>query len=202
MATAVNDLRGWLDYDRDKLPSLSPEQRVDYFEKRVSLVVIRPLQRILKTEIIVHGQETSALLIFGVSLCCAIEATGKFRNGSRGRNQDRFYAFLDRYMTKQFNLGDVAGMTRKQSLWSHFRNGLAHGFAVCHGGFEGGPREKYFKVRTICGYESLEVNPTRLLNDYVRGFEKYLIDLRRAPRTSQLRIDFDVVFQKVFVDGK
>ena len=51
----VKDLSGWLDYDRDKLPSLSPAERIDYFEKRVRKVAVNPLRRILTTEIIVEG---------------------------------------------------------------------------------------------------------------------------------------------------
>jgi hypothetical protein len=82
----VHDLRGWLDYDRQHLPALSPDERIDYFEKRVRLVAVNPLRRILATEIIVEGEESSALLIFGVSLCCAIEAIGKFLTGGQVGN--------------------------------------------------------------------------------------------------------------------
>jgi len=42
---SVMNLRGWLDYDRDKLPALTPDERIDYFEKRVRFVVINPLRR-------------------------------------------------------------------------------------------------------------------------------------------------------------
>jgi hypothetical protein len=77
-------LRGWVDYDRPMLPALNPDQRIEYFEGRVRRVVINPLRRILKTEIIVAGEDSSAVLIIGVSLCCAVEATGKFLTGGKG----------------------------------------------------------------------------------------------------------------------
>jgi hypothetical protein len=38
-------LTGWVDYDRPQLPSLNAAERIDYFEKRVRLVVINPLER-------------------------------------------------------------------------------------------------------------------------------------------------------------
>src|SRR4051812_13576729 len=97
----VQHLSGWLDYDRPSLHLLGPKERIDYFEKRVRLVVVNPLERILNNEVHV-SPDSSALLIFGVSLCCAIEATGKFLSGGRGRNTDRFHAFLNKYMAPEY----------------------------------------------------------------------------------------------------
>jgi hypothetical protein len=37
------DLTGWLDYDRNSLPSLDNGERIAYFEKRVRLVTLNPL---------------------------------------------------------------------------------------------------------------------------------------------------------------
>lgn len=197
----VHNLRGWLDYDRQHLPALSPDERIDYFEKRVRLVAINPLRRIHATEIIVHGEDSSALLIFGVSLCCAIEATGKFLTGGKGNNGNRFLAFVGRYMSPDFQVQTIVGTTNADVVWKHFRNGLAHGFAVCHGGFEGTASEPYFQARTICGVACLEVNPTLFLNDFVAGVERYLFDLRAASPADPLRTSFDAVFKDVFVDG-
>lgn len=201
----MKDLRGWLDYDRDRLPALSPGERIDYFEKRVRKVAVNPLRRILTTEIVVEGEDSSALLIFGVSVCCAIEATGKFLTGGlrgKGANEKRFHAFLDGYMSAEFHSKTVGGLTYGEALWRHFRNGLAHGFAVCHGGFEGTARQPYFDVRRISGYECLEVNPTLFFNDYAAGFERYLADLRGAGVSDTLSVDFNSVFEKVFIRGE
>ncbi len=52
----LQQLRGWIDYERRFLPALSPAERIDYFEKRVRLVAINPLRRILNKEIIVAGR--------------------------------------------------------------------------------------------------------------------------------------------------
>ena len=194
-------LRGWLDYDRTRLPALSPSQRIDYFEKRVRMVAINPLHRLLENE--VHVSETcSALLLCGVSLCCAIEATGKFVNGGRGKNVDKFNAFLVSYMSSAYQSQMSGPLTYGQVLWRHFRNGLAHGFAVCHGGFEGNRGEPYFKPEQIAGYPSLKVNPFALYDDYVAGFDRYLRDLRAAQAGSLLLARFDAVFTAVFIQGK
>lgn len=104
-------------------------------------------------------------------------------------------------MAPEFQSLAVAGLGYGEALWQHFRNGLAHGFAVCHGGFEGAANEPYFLVRNIAGHDCLEVNPTRFLMDYVAGFERYLVDLRAANPAASLALDFHRVFEDVFIDG-
>lgn len=47
-------------------------------------------------------------------------------------------------------------------LWEHFRNGLTHGFAVRHGGFEGNPGQPYFEIKGSSTQPYLSVNPARL----------------------------------------
>jgi hypothetical protein len=116
---SVVDLRGWIDYDRDKLPALSPDERIDYFEKRVRLVAINPLRRVLSTEIM-PAADSSALLIFGVSLCRAIEATGKFLTGGQGGNGQRFLAFVDRYMAPDFQIVSILGKRNAALVWLTF----------------------------------------------------------------------------------
>ena len=64
----VQHLSGWLDYDRQSLHMLNWNERISYFEKRVRMVVINPLDRILNNEIHV-APDSSALLIFGVAIC-------------------------------------------------------------------------------------------------------------------------------------
>lgn len=195
-------LRGWIDYERQFLPALSRAERIEYFEKRVRLVAINPLRRILNTEIIVAGEDSSALLIFGLSLCCAIEATGKFLLGPKSGNAARFDKFVNGYMSPDYAAKTFAGMTYGKALRDHFRNGLAHGFAVCHGGFEGNPGQGYFEVRTIAGVPALEINPTALYEDFASGFEAYLRDLRAAAPTDPIFITFNDVFEEVFIRGE
>src|SRR5204863_5181420 len=95
------DLTGWIDVDRPRLAGLGQAERVEYLVKRVELVAVNPLARILQTEI-QPEPTSSATLIFGVAVCCAIEALGKFVNGGAGGNHDRFNAFLHVYMSGEF----------------------------------------------------------------------------------------------------
>jgi RimJ/RimL family protein N-acetyltransferase len=189
-------LRGWLDYDRPALPQLRPAQRIDYFEWRVRRVVINPLERILATEI-QPTDDSSALLIFGVSLCCAIEATSEFlqRNGG-------LLPFLKRYMSPEYQKRYLGKRTFGDVLRTHFRNGLAHGFSIRHGGFEGASGQNYFKIEPICGIDSLELNPFAFFDDYAVGFERYLADVLRAKPTSAVYKAFHQAFESIFINGE
>lgn len=191
-------LEGWIDYDRPKLNALAPMEQIDYFELRVRLVVINPLQRILDTEIR-PTKESSALLIFGVSICCAIEALGKFLTGATEQSgvscTKRFYAFLHKYMDSEYQTGKLGSNGYDYILWKYFRNGLAHGFSVKHGGFEGGPSSPYFTERN----STLEVNPESLYRDFVQAFEQYLIELRASNNTGEMFDNFKSIFEDVFI---
>ena len=197
-------LTGWVDYDRPRLPTLGRDERIDYFEKRTRRVALNPLRRILQSEILPKDaagneiEDSSALLIFGVAVCCSIESLGKFVKGGVGSNHDRFKAFLRKYMNPDFQREKLADKTYGEILWLYFRNGLAHGFTVCHGGYEGNPGEPYFLLRDGI----LEINPTSLLDDLSNGFAKYLLDLRAVPDDGQIYENFDAVFTSVFINGE
>jgi hypothetical protein len=192
-------LKGWIDYDREKLSTLTPQERITYFEWRVRRVVINPLERILAREILPTA-ESSALLIFGVSLCCAIEATGRFLTG--GGDGTPLQAFLSRYMHASYESRKVGAETFGDVLRKHFRNGLAHGFSVSQGGFEGVAGQEYFRVASVAGREALEINPTSFFDDYAVGFERYLADVRSAQPDGPLFLAFDRVFTRTFIEGK
>jgi hypothetical protein len=155
------------------------------------------LERILATEI-EPTAESSALLIFGVSLCCAVEAAGRFLTGG---DEFPLQAFLARYMHPDFQQKKLGADTYGDVRRKHFRNGLAHGVAVSHGGFEGAPGQDYFRVRTVAGIDTLEINPTSLFDDFAVGFESYAADLRKAAPGDALLVAFDRVFTRVFIDG-
>lgn len=197
------ELTGWIDKDRPLLPALDADERVDYFEKRVRQVVINPVERLLgplRQEI--DGRpDSSALLVVGVAICCSIEAAGKFVTGSRGKNWEKFAAFRDRYMSPDYGLARIQGESYGDILWKYFRNGIAHGFVVCHGGFDGNGGA-YFKEEEIAGRPSLLINPDKLFADFREGFDRYLGDLRSGlPQHQALRDNFDRAFRKVFVEG-
>jgi hypothetical protein len=190
-------LTGWADIDREELKKLSIDEQIDWFEYRVRLVVVKPLALILDTQI-TADPTSSALLIFGVSLCCAIEAMGKFLRGNV-RHDERFEAFISDYMSDELKTGEFGGVRYKDILRDHFRNGLAHGFTVCHGGFNGGRGGRYFEPKQNGSEMSLLVNPVELFDDFVAGLDRYIKDLRAGdPKLAM----FKTVFESVFIDGK
>lgn len=205
MNVEVN-LTGWIDYDRHLLPALSPAERVSYFEKRVRLVLLNPVDHLLNhSDEAIGRKDSSALLMVGVSICCAIEATGRFFKGnlaSTPRNKNFFNAFLYNYMDKRFQLMSLGEKSYGDIVWKHFRNGIAHGFVVSHGGFEDNAGD-YFGEKTICGHKALVLNPFRFFNDFRQGFEKYLADLRNPSHSmSTLQNNFQKAFEEVFIQGQ
>jgi hypothetical protein len=104
-------------------------------------------------------------------------------------------------MSADYALRTIGGLSYGEALWRHFRNGLAHSFAVSHGGFEGNPDGPYFVGRDVAGRDSLKINPTLLYDDYVVGFERYLAELRQSGQAKPLLQDSHVVFQQVFIEG-
>jgi hypothetical protein len=192
---------GWIDLDRPRLRNAPLPERIDWFEYRVNLVVIQPLAHILDTQI-TADPDSSALLIAGVSLCSAIEATGKFITGTttpKGKpilNNLRFERFVTDYMSPDLIHKSIGRRSYATIIWQDFRNGLAHGFAVCKGGFNGNRGEPYFGVNPD---GSLNVNPAVFFDDFVQGFGRYVADIRAgSPKVST----FEDVFESVFILGQ
>ena len=181
MPRPLSELKGWLDYDRPDLPYLTQDERILYFEERVNMVLLRPLDHMLnKTNVVMGRDDSSALLIFTVAICSALEATGKFLEGGRGMNQERFHAFVKKYMNPDYENKTLASMAYWQILWKHFRNGISHGFSVCHGGLEGDSVGTYFTVKTIAGVQCLIINEYNLLEDVDQAIQAYIADLLRV----------------------
>lgn len=102
-------------------------------------------------------------------------------------------------MLSEFILKTINNRSYEWILWKYFRNGLAHGFAVCHGGFE--HQATYFSVRTIGGKQTLVIDPQSFLRDFLDGIKNYLADLQSASSLDSLAQDFERVFKEVFIDG-
>lgn len=194
-------LSGWVDIDRDRLRTEPLPVRIDWFEYRVHLVVINPLGHILETQI-TADPDSSALLIAGISLCSAVEATGKFITGTKNANGKeilsnvRFKRFVTDYMSPELDSRSIGKRSFSTIIWQDFRNGLAHGFAVRGGGFNGNRGNPYFGLNTD---GSLSVNPSEFYDDFVQGFRRYVSDLRVAGPKAAM---FKDVFESVFIEAK
>ncbi len=196
----------WADEDRDRLRCCDHDQKINWFKERVQMVLIRPLEHIVTSDIMLGRPNSSALLIVGVAICCAIEAMGRFiLNGRPDReNKDCFKAFAHKYMSPDLELKRIGRRRTSYStlLWRDFRNGIAHGFTVKHGGFFGSKVGPYFNVDRVDGRDVLKVNPYRFYADFRQGFDKYLRALRNAGTNDPLRVNFLHTFDEIFIEGR
>jgi hypothetical protein len=192
-------LKGWVDYDRPFLSQLTYKQKIIWLRRRLNLTLIKPLKYVYRG--VSRSSQQSALLILATIICCAIEAMGKFYIGGRGDNHSRFNGFLRGFMHSDFMSHSIQGMKYGDILWYYFRNGLAHGFAICHGGFE--YQDSYFSVKINGLKETLLIDPKNFLDDFLNGVKKYLDALHKSsPTKDKVARDFEKVFKSVFIDGK
>jgi hypothetical protein len=202
--TVERRLTGWVDEDRPHLVWLSPAEKIDYFEQRVGMVLVRPVDAMYhETDIILGRPDTSGLLVVNTAIICAVEACGRFFLGhvgpaKKGENWERFDGFVGRYMNAGFKK-TLRQKTYTGHVWTNFRNGLAHGFAVCRGGFEQHmPGDAYFDVRD----GRLVIDPHQLWADVKQAIARYLDDLRAAGPGDKIVVNFLKVFDAVFVRGE
>jgi hypothetical protein len=155
-----------------------------------------PLQRVFKD--ISRSKNESSVLIYATCVCCAIEAIGKFILGGSGNKHDNFKAFASR-MHPNLMSQRIGTKTYCDILWHDFRNGLAHGLAICHGGFE--HQATYFSIKQVCGVNCLYIDPAHFNADFRRALAQYEKDLTAARTGSPLISSFEKVFNDVFVHG-
>jgi len=199
--TQFRSLKGWIDYDRGRLPSLTDNQRIDYFEKRLNIVLLVPLEHMYRDLMKKGNRRSSPLLCFSTCICCAIEALGKFSTGKTGSNGagTRFQAFVEGYMDPTFSTKTLNGKPYVKLLWTDFRNGLAHGFTIKQGGFE--HCSSYFQEKPLDGFKKLEIDPTHFFEDFKKAISQYLKQLRAASPSDTLHKHFNKAFTDLYING-
>ena len=194
----------WADYDCSELAKVPLKDRqevwTDWLQERVRRFVLEPLRKI-KGDLIQPPDDSSALLIFSVSLLCAVEAMGKYLKGSNtSGNRVRFEAFVTSYMHEDYNLKSINGDKYVTLLWKHFRNGIAHGFAIAKGKFEQNNDEPYFvESRDAADHAVLSLNWDKLFDDFEEACNRYFKDVRSADTTGTILSNFTSVFEDVIV---
>ena len=196
-------LTGWVDYDRHRLHKLTYIQKIWYFfSKRIPIVLTKPLDNIYRT--VLRNPKHSPILIFGTSICCAIEALGKYRTGGDKKKKENFYFFMN-YLNRDYKRKKVDNLKYEKVLWKYFRNGLAHGLAICHGGFElehQHQKNNYFSIRKINERDCLMIHPKHFYNDFKLAINKYKKELLASnPSVDQIAKDFEKVFNDVLISG-
>jgi len=78
-------------------------------------------------------------------------------------------------------------------LRDYFRNGLSHGFTVKDGGVE--TEGSYLEIKSY----GPEINPVNLFIDFKQAFDKYISDLRKEGKNSQIGNDFKKVFEEIYL---
>ncbi len=192
------DLTGYIDYDRNRLNQLTLSGKVDYFEFRANVILFRPLENILplsrKNNLFKDG-ECNIMIAFTALICNGIEALGSFYWPDKDNNAsgEGFKKFVCDYMHASY---------KKKNYWqplrNNFRNGLAHGFAIKSGGVEG-KKAPYFRQDPTLG---LMINPWLLFEDFKKGFNKYINDVRDAPINSTIARNFTRRFEHIYILGK
>ena len=196
-----NSLTGWVDYDRTQLRAqiLTKTQEIMYFKKRISMILLLPLNEIY-TSLMENKEYSSTVLCFGTCICCSIEALGKFHTGNlgEGHSGSNFRQYVKDFMDPDYSQ-TLNGNPYVSILWKSFRNGLAHGFTIKHGGFE--HHNSYFHIKNINGVNQLEIDPTEFYNDFKQGVDKFINKLNNVPSNDQAYINFHKAFEDIFIRG-
>ncbi len=130
--------------------------------------------------------DLSKLLVFGTVLFDGLEALGGFYCGRRGSDRT-FKEFVKDFMDPIYG-------PHTAELREDFRNGLAHGFAVKHGGFE-------FLVGQslrVDQQRGVQIDPDSLLRDFKRALRAYFRRLRVDGQNSSVGRAFQTRFREVF----
>jgi hypothetical protein len=190
-------LTGWVDYDRSQLHSLTDLQKLSYLRRRVNIVLLNPLAEMHRNLLAMNSEQCN-VLCFGTVICCAIEALGKYHTGLLGRRQSgaNFRAFITRFMDPAFATQFATSLTYADVLWDAFRNGLAHGFAVKHGGYEM-TTHGYFAVAN----GQLEINPTFFYRDFHQAVNHFFANLQATPRNAPAFLAFRNAFDEIMILG-
>lgn len=165
----------FIDYDRPRLMSLTAAGKFEYFRRRFQFVVLEPLAVLLdENDRPRHSRDAQVLILWGNSLMCAIEALGHFLTSSLVTNAQAFHSFVTAFMDRSWRdrpLNPPPGVdSYSRWLWHSFRNGLAHGAYVKHGGFEK-LGDRLFVESPTAG---LRVDPWALDIDFRGAFKKML----------------------------
>lgn len=183
------------DYDRGKYHFLDFSGKVTYLSARVDLILIAPCKFYVAAA--ASKQDGGMGLIVATGICAMISAASTFLNGGRAKGQDKtsFLDFVNKYMPQLDSpMPAPSSGTWAEWLYSDVRCGLAHGFTIESGGIEEDPT---YLRQTVHGPE---VSLSLLLDDFERGWSRYLSDVKCDGPSTGLGLLFDSRFNAVFHD--
>lgn len=187
------------DYDKGKYSHLSFDEKVEYLRARVRFILTDPCRAIVANAVLKDGTPLGNLgLILATAVCAGISAAGTYLKGQRaprGQDEQYFTDFVRAYMDPLLQKQNSMSVTWAQWLYKEVRCGLAHAFVIENGGIE-------YEVQTYVADKPYgpEINPSNLLEDFVRGWENYLGDVSKVGRGVGLGAFFEKRFDEVFHD--
>ncbi len=180
------------DYDRGKFGYLSFEDKIDYLERRVRWILLDPCLKEMPNE------PNSMGLILTTALCAGISAAASFLNGQRAparKDGEYFIQFVKGYMDPVLQDELVPGTTIAAWLYQKVRCGLAHAFTIENGGIEIGLTQ-YIEIKN----GEPEIDPVRLAEDFARGWQAYLDQVRAGGQSSDIGQKFVRRLDEIFRD--
>lgn len=185
----------FVDYDRPRLADLSPDGKIEYFQKRFTFVVLNPLDGILAQ----NDNPYPMLLVWGNALMCAIESLGHFLTPAVATNSQAFQTYVSSFMDPAWRerpMNPPPGVDAYwRWLWDSFRNGLAHGAYIKAGGFE-----KLGDRLFVESNGGLKVDAFGLDIDVRNGFNKMLRAVRQPE--NYFRTTFFERFDWTYIRGE
>ena len=190
-----------LHYDYDQIDNrilshLSPDGRVEWFEQRMQFVFLEPLKALYGGRTRAHRALNSTkdddlparsfvVATFSV-LLNGVEALGSFLVPASS-NKERFRAFLKTYMpawnvrvaisNSPYATNDLADI-----LWTHFRNGIAHGFCIEGGGID----DEADATNWLIVPGRLAIGPHAFFEDFLTGADRFFADAKTVHRAAFL----------------
>ena len=169
---------------KDDIRALPTDDKLKFLEERSRLVFLDALDELLS---LLNSKSLSSFheLNMVTLACCAIEGLGHYltRDDNAG---DAFRRFIEEFMP--------AFSPVQNELWNDYRNGLAHGFCIKHGGIEKGLGEP-FKSE---GKEGIKLDFDIFFSDFKTAFDNFFkkleVDKNKYER------NFTGRFNKVLVD--
>lgn len=181
------------DYDKGKYHYLSFDGEVTYLRERVDFILLNPCRKAMST-----AKENDLGLVLATAICAGISAASTFLNGKDSRGQDKtfFLGFVRRYLNPalQDPISSLS-ITWAEWLYRDVRCGLAHGFMIHNGGVE--YEVSNFIEEKPCGPE---ISPKLLLEEFSKGWTKYLGEVLNGGPSKNLGLLFEQRFKQIFND--
>ncbi len=188
------------DYDKGKYAHLKFAEKVEYLRARVEFILIEPSRAIVAKAGLKDGTPLGNLgLVLATGLCAGISAAGTYLKGrraqKRGEDEGFFVDFIRTYMDPVLQSNNSLGTTWATWIYKEVRCGLAHAFVIENGGIEyevqGYVEEKPYGP---------EINPSRFLEDFASGWQRYLGDVTKDGQGIGVGSLFEARFDQVFSD--